>query len=65
MPYLHWDTSRKREQFALEIESIMESAKANEAEYEEIQKKERKVCRQDLHEVSSNSSENTGQSSGQ
>ncbi|KAI1771434.1 hypothetical protein F4818DRAFT_454561 [Hypoxylon cercidicola] len=48
MPYLYWETSRKREQFAAEIESIMDSTIANTAEYEMFQKKRRQESRREL-----------------
>ncbi|KAI2780008.1 hypothetical protein F4815DRAFT_166294 [Daldinia loculata] len=41
MPYLHWDTSRKNEQFTTEIEDIMADAKDNELRRKKKEKDER------------------------
>ncbi|KAI0024073.1 hypothetical protein F4780DRAFT_769011 [Xylariomycetidae sp. FL0641] len=40
MPYLHWETSRKREQFAIEIDNIEAEEKAKKAEFEERKKRQ-------------------------
>ncbi|KAI0006728.1 hypothetical protein F4779DRAFT_549192 [Xylariaceae sp. FL0662B] len=53
MPYLHWDTSRKREQFALEIDNIMAETKENAIKHEKSEKDKRKQDRGSISRQSS------------
>ncbi|KAI0599766.1 hypothetical protein F4775DRAFT_549780 [Biscogniauxia sp. FL1348] len=49
MPYLHWDTSRRREQFAVEIEDIVGKAEERSARLEEEDRERRKAKRHNIH----------------
>ncbi|KAI1778572.1 hypothetical protein F4818DRAFT_456368 [Hypoxylon cercidicola] len=46
MPYLHWETSRQRELFATEIETIVADARTETARKEKWEKRERQLMRQ-------------------
>ncbi|KAI1080947.1 hypothetical protein F5B20DRAFT_84801 [Whalleya microplaca] len=48
MPYLHWDTSRKREQFAMEIDNIMSAAKDDIVKREKSEKEKRRTYREPI-----------------
>lgn len=49
MPYIHWDTSRKHEQFTSEIEDIMGAAREKSLTAQETGRKTRQDARQNLH----------------
>jgi hypothetical protein len=51
MPYLHWETDRQREKFAVEIENITESWRETRRSQEEQKKKKRRIERSDLPKV--------------
>ncbi|KAI0165246.1 hypothetical protein GGR52DRAFT_575337 [Hypoxylon sp. FL1284] len=55
MPYLHWEISRKREQFAVEIEDIMNLAKADTAEQDKLRRQsqitKRGSAQQEAHQT--------------
>jgi len=51
MPYLHWETDRQREKFALEIENITEKWKKMKKEEEQKKKKTRIDNREGLEKV--------------
>jgi hypothetical protein len=53
MPYLHWETDRQREKFAIEIEHITESWKDENKAKEEEKKKKRREERSGLPKVKS------------
>ena len=51
MPYLHWETDRQRNNFALNIENITENWKKTKKAQKEQEKKERQNRRKDLPKV--------------
>ncbi|KAI1630774.1 hypothetical protein F4809DRAFT_659399 [Biscogniauxia mediterranea] len=63
MPYLHWDTSRRREQFAVEIEDIMEKAEERSAQLEEEDREKRKAKRHNILDDASRPSTPTSSAS--
>ncbi|KAI1407149.1 hypothetical protein F5Y13DRAFT_206631 [Hypoxylon sp. FL1857] len=62
MPYLHWDISRRSEQFAMEIGDIMEEAKLKALQLEKEAKEKRRKERNEIETIrASNDSRNAGQ----
>jgi hypothetical protein len=51
MPYLHWETDRQRDKFAIEIENITENWKKEKKKMEEQRKEKRRKHRNDLPKV--------------
>lgn len=51
MPYLHWETDRQRNNFALNIEKITENWKKTKKAQKEQEKEERRNHRKDLPKV--------------